>query len=243
MEHVTYEDRLTNDYFSNDFPGWDYSKKVEIPENPFYTRVPFVEIDMGFDTDLLRKVCEQLPAEQVGKQPRKHGPYQKVQRMKGWECNKFLWNHGNRPTYTHDIRRQEDVEKLPVFEAGEKESIIEEHLKSCGAHFKVLLHMMMQPGAYLRPHRDFSANWPLLYAWVPVTYPKGTELKFYPYGTVTPKFGCIYLFNQYFFTHGIRNTNPTETRHAFIGHLSEEMHDNPEWRQRVIDAINQQYNS
>lgn len=236
-------DKLTLDYFNNDFPGWDYSKPVEIAENPYWTEVPVVELDLDLDVEYLRHLAKGFDPKDYGTQTREHGSYQKEKRIVGWECNKILWNHGNRPTYAHDIRNYKLADKLEIIKPDVQEKALEDYLISKGLNFKVLLHMQLIPNSYLRPHRDFSDNWPLLYAWIPVNYPEGSELRFYPLGTVPITEGKVYLFNQYHFVHAIRNTNPELIRDCIIGHLDENIQDTPEWRQRVIDAINEQYNS
>lgn len=236
-------DKLTLDYFNNPHPGWDYSRPVEIAENPFFTQVPIVELDLNLNVDYLKDLANKFASVDYGTQKRSHGNYQKEKRMVGWECNKILWNHGNRPTYTPDIRNRSQVDKLDIIKPGEQEKLLEDYLIDHGLNFKILLHMKLIPNSYLRPHRDFSDNWPLLYAWIPITYPEGAELRFYPIGTVPITVGKVYLFNQYHFIHAIRNTNPTMSREALIGHMDQDIQDTPEFRQFVTNAINQQYNS
>ena len=234
-------DKLTQDYFGHDFPGWDHSTPVEIPKNPFFTQVPFVELDVGIDVDYLKGLMQKILPVDYGKESREHRSYQKEKRIKGWDCNKVLWNHGNRPTYALTIRNKEMVPTPPIVEPGETELQIENYLKSKNFYYKILLHMTLVPDSYLRPHRDFSDNWPLLYSWIPITYPEGAELKFYPLGTAKIKLGCVYLFNQYHFTHAIRNTNLDLSRDCLIGHLDEDMHNNSEFKSQVVEAISQQY--
>ena len=235
-------DKLTQDFFNNDHPGWDYSKPVDIPKNPFFTKVPFVELDFDLDLEKLTNLC--IPAKIPREEKRIDGLYQKNKRIVGWECNKLLWNHKNRSTHVTDIRNNiyadELLEELPE----ENEKKLEDYLVSKGINFKILMLMQLLPGnSYLRPHRDISDNWPLLYVWIPVKYPVGSELRFYPYGTVPVKLGKVYLFNQHQFVHSIRNTNNTEKRYIIGGHMNQKIMDTEEFRTKVTQAINQQYNN
>jgi hypothetical protein len=237
------KDKLTMDYFSAEFPGWDYSQPVEIPDNVFATQVPIVELDYDLDVKLIENILRKLPEEHVGKQLRIKGAYQRTSRFKGWECRKFLWNYGYRSTYMTDIVSRKLVDPEPLSEPGVEEEKIRQEMLRHGLDYKILLAMEMRPEGYLRPHRDLSDNPnPLLYCWIPITYPAGNELKLYPTGTMTPTLGKVYLFNQEAFVHAVRNSNTTETRLACIGHLNPDTITD-EFRDKVTTAINEQYNS
>lgn len=234
-------DKLTQDFFNADFPGWKSS--VEIADNPFYTDVPIVEIETDINCDYINLLAKQINSLDRADMQDQQPPYQIEPRSQGLRISDLLWNYGNRPTSVKNWRTNEFVEPAPIIKPGSAESLIEQHLKSRGFDLKICMHMSLEPNGYLRPHRDISDNWPLLYVWIPLTYPLGSELKFYPLGTVTPKLGNVYLFNQNSYTHSIRNTNATEIRYALIGHLDENLMNTKEFRQIVVDSINKQYNS
>lgn len=237
-------DKLTQDFFNNDHPGWDYSKPVDIPKNPFFTKVPFVELDFGLDLGYINQLCTAIAQDIPREEIRIDAQYQKNKRIVGWEANKLLWNHKNRSTHITDIRSNIYADELDAVLPDEHEKKLEDYLVSKGIHYKISMLMQLIPGnSYLRPHRDISDNWPLLYIWIPVKYPVGSELRFYPYGTVPVKLGKAYLFNQHQFVHAIRNTNNTETRYIVAGHTDQKIMDTEEFRNKVTQAINQQYNN
>ena len=98
-------DKLTQDFFNNDHPGWDYSKPVDIPKNPFFTKVPFVELDFDLDLEKLTNLCTATAHLEIHREEKRiDGLYQKNKRIVGWEANKLLWNHKNRSTHVTDIR-------------------------------------------------------------------------------------------------------------------------------------------
>lgn len=232
-------DKLTQDFFETKFPG--FNDQVIIADNVFQTSVPVVELEYNLNVDLLLKYCLDIKVNEIGNRQGKTQGYQKEPRWKGWHCYSSLWNYGYQSTHMLDIYNKKLDAPPPIKYPDEKTLKIRKYFLDLGLDFRLLLNMILNPNSYLRPHRDisFDPN-PLLYCWIPLTNPKGSELKFYPYGTVDVKLGNVYLFNQENFVHAIRNTNKDLQRYSMIGYLDSKTI-LPKFKQQVTDAIQKQY--
>lgn len=232
-------DKLTKEWFELDFPGGPTS--VEVADDPFDTDAPIVEIESDIDVEFITEICRIKHETDRTDYKDQMPPYQKLPRT----CNLYislLWNHGTRPIRYIDLRNRKDADPPPLTQPDERSLKVEEHLKSKGLNLDICCQMNLQSQGYFRPHRDMNGLKNLMYVWIPLTYPIGSSLKFYPHGEYKPKLGNYYLFNQHTYTHAIQNMHSDECRYALVGHLNPELTDTPEFRQLVRDNINKQYN-
>lgn len=234
-------DKLTQDFFETKFPG--FNDQVNIADNVFQTPVPVVELEYNLDVDLLLKYCLDIKGNEIGNRQGKIQGYQKEPRWKGWDCHNLLWNYGYQSTHMLDIYNKKLDVPPPIKHPDEQETKIRKYFLDRGLDFRLLMNMSLGPSSYLRPHRDisFDPN-PLLYCWIPLTNPAGSELKFYPCGNVNIKLGNVYLFNQENFVHAVRNTNKDLPRFSMIGYLDSQAVTD-EFKHQVVNAIHQQYNT
>lgn len=231
-------DKLTQDYFNTEFLGLE---NVTLEENVFQTKVPFVELEYNLDVVYLLDLCLKIQGNEVGRRPGKAGQYQDQPRWKGWHCHNLLWNYGHQATTMDDIYSKKLGAVAELKEPKDETLAIQEYFLDRGLDFRLIMNFLLEPNSYLRPHRDIGLNPnPLLYCWIPLTNPKGSELKFYPYGNVDIKLGNVYLFNQENFVHAVRNKNQDLPRYSLLGYLDPETI-SPKFKQQVTDAIQNQY--
>lgn len=228
-------DQLTKQFFSNDFPGFHTPVKIE--DQILTTDVPVIELDFSIDFGLLLPIedCIQL---NVPKNVREVYPYEDYRRISGWSLEP-LWSDGTVVPAIKDVYYKKFWGAVPFNQAPPLATKIKSMLTTLGFNVTLCWISAFEAGGYVRPHRDILIRpHPLSYFWLPLNYPKGNQLKTYPYGTVDVTAGRMYLLNQENYTHAVMNDSD-ETRYALLGYFDPNISE--PLRKTIQQAITQQY--
>jgi len=225
---------LTDQFFANEFPG--FNDPVTLADNVFDTRVPVVSMDLGIDVD---RICELARSLIIPQHNRPSYPYEDYPRMKDWGVNPII-SDGTLHLWLEDVYYKKFGPKVPYREAKGTAKEIQDILSSHGLNLRICAIASFPSGGYVGPHRDIQLTpHPLCYFYLPLYYPKGSELKIYPYGTVDIEVGKIYFMDQQNYVHAARNLSD-ELRYVLIGFLNSDQISS-ELTEKFIQAIREQY--
>lgn len=210
--------KITRDFFS--YPHPKFSDTINLDEeNILGTEVPIVEIDLGLDVD---KMLEDVKQVEIIKHERGSNPFQKEPRYQGWQLIS-LWNlypARKIPHIPSMITGRFDETPAPVIplDYDRLGNIISE-FDRVGLPFRRIIVTVMEPNAYVSPHRDISfSKSPLNYVWIPLNYPEGSHFGVFTIGEIKINLGSIYLLNQENFPHCVANES-NELRYVLAGWL------------------------
>lgn len=225
-------DQLVKHFFQNQFDG--IKSDIVLENDILLTNVPVVELPLDINVKSLLDLVTQLPTSPV---KRNIYPYENFPRIQGWS-QKVLWSDGTVEPTMDDVYYKKSCSPIPELNPEELIKPIQKLLDNLGISTSLCALSILEPGGYIRPHRDINLmKYPLGYFWLPLNNPVGNELKIYPYGTVDVTLGNLYLLNQKNFVHAVIN-NSNETRYVIIGWVTEV---NDRLTELIKDSINLMY--
>jgi len=210
--------KITSDFFNRPHPK--FSDRLSINEdNVLGSNVPIVEIDLGLNVE---KMLEDVRQVEIIKHIRAPNPFQKEPRFAGWQLIS-LWNlypARKLPHIPSMVTAQFDETPAPILPMDyEKLGNVISEFDRVGLPFRRLIVTVMEPGAYVSPHRDISfSQSPLNYVWIPLNYPNGSRFGVFTKGEIDVNLGSVYLLNQENFPHSVANDS-NEMRYVLAGWL------------------------
>ena len=223
---------LLKHFFDNTFPGFNDTVTLEDPI--LRTNVPLLDLDLGIDVDSLLALVKQCELSPV---IHKIYPYEHYPRIHNFFYSS-LWCDGSMEGLLTDIYNKAPTPNLEVLQPNKLSQKIRDELAKYNLNIRACFLSVLDPGGYIRPHRDMRAiDHPLNYFWLPLEDVPESELKVYPYGTVDVKLGHLYMLNQENFTHAVVNLSNSR-RHVIVGHLHNPV---PELKTIIENNLRSQY--
>ena len=227
-------DIYTTDFFTQDFSD---PVPVKIDQDVWQSHIPFVEMVVQ-QSEILPQIHAILSHECFAPSlPCVDLPWWMSQSYQGW--SDLGVKHSSDIVMNDLLKTEARPKNYAAWASKELCDLIDILLQNEGISLSTCCIKKLDPGGWLKPHRDMhNLDCDFAYVWMPLhAFEPG--MKIWPWGMLDHRYGCYYLLNSKKHPHAVWNRGTT-ARFVLVGFVEIE-HCTPIWKQRVKQAIDQQW--